>query len=54
MRGLGKLRVEQTFSLMHHFKLLAALWERRLDLHDALVSPACGPICWRRLRKARP
>jgi hypothetical protein len=26
-------------------------WERRLDLHDALVSLACGLICWRRFKK---
>ncbi|MEV1083615.1 transposase [Streptomyces sp. NPDC050211] len=47
IKGLGKLRyvVEQTFSLLHHFKRLAARWERRLDLHDALVSLACGLIC---------
>jgi transposase len=56
IKGLGKLRyvVEQTFSLLHHFKRLAVRWERRLDLHDALVSLACGLICWRRLKKTRP
>jgi IS5 family transposase len=56
IKGLGKLRyvVEQTFSLLHHFKRLAVRWERRLGLHDALVSLACGLICWRRLKKARP
>ncbi|MGW3099670.1 transposase [Streptomyces sp. NPDC001102] len=48
IKGLGKLRyvVEQTFSLLHHFKRLAVRWERRLDLHDALVSLAGGLICW--------
>jgi len=56
IKGLGKLRyvVEQTFSLLHHFKRLAVRWERRLDLHDALVSLACGLICWRRLKKRCP
>ncbi len=55
VKGLGKLRyvVEQTFSLLHHFKRLAVRWERRLDLHDALVSLACGLICWRRLKRIR-
>ncbi|MFG2123939.1 transposase [Streptomyces sp. NPDC048710] len=55
IKDLGKLRyvVEQTFSLLHHFKRLAVRWERRLDLHDALVSLACGLICWRRLKKVR-
>jgi hypothetical protein len=51
IKGLGKPRyvVEQTFSLLHQFKRLAIRWERRLDLHDAFVSLACGLICWRRL-----
>ena len=55
IKDLGKLRyvVEQTFSLLHHFKRLAVRWERRLDLHDAFVSLACSLICWRRLKKAR-
>ena len=40
IHGLGKLRyvVEQTFALLYQFKRLAIRWERRLDLHDALVS----------------
>ncbi|MFI7246517.1 IS5 family transposase [Streptomyces qinglanensis] len=55
IKDLGKLRyvVEQTFSLLHHFKCLAVHWERRLDLHDAFVSLACSLIYWRRLKKAR-
>ena len=53
IEGLGKLRyvVEQTFALLHQFKRLAIRWERRLDLHDALVSLASGLICWRRLNR---
>ncbi|WP_367141178.1 IS5 family transposase [Streptomyces sp. STD57] len=56
IHGLGKLRyvVEQTVALLHQFKRLAVRWERRLDLHDALVSLACSLICWRRLNKHRP
>ena len=56
IKGLGKLRyvVEQTFALLHQFKRQAVRWERRLELHDALVSLACGLICWRRLTKAHP
>jgi hypothetical protein len=42
---------EQTFSLLHRVKRLTVRWERRLDLHDALVSLTCGLICWRRLKK---
>lgn len=54
IKGLGKLRyvVEQTFALLHQFKRLAVRWERRLELHDALVSLGCSMICWRRLKKA--
>ena len=50
---LGKLRyvVEQTFALLHQFRRLAVRWERRLDIHDGLVSLACALICWRRLIK---
>jgi hypothetical protein len=56
IKDLGKLSyvVEQTFALLHRFKRLAVRWGRRLDLHDALVSLACGLICRRRLKKARP
>jgi hypothetical protein len=28
---------------------LAVRWERRLDIHDGLVSLACVLTCWRRL-----
>ncbi|MFD4709596.1 Imm21 family immunity protein [Streptomyces sp. NPDC058430] len=54
MKDKGKLRyvVEQTFAL-HHFKRLAVRWERRTELHDALVSLACSLICRRRLKKTR-
>lgn len=56
IKGLGKLRyvVEQPLSLVHHFKRLAARWERRLDLHDALAPLACSITCWRRLKKTQP
>ncbi|WRZ89687.1 hypothetical protein OHB54_11815 [Streptomyces sp. NBC_01007] len=56
IKGLGKLRyvVEQPFSLLHHFKRLAVRRERGLDLPDALVSLACSPNCWRRLKKTQP
>ncbi|WP_420855582.1 transposase [Streptomyces kanamyceticus] len=55
IKGLGKLRyvVEQTFALLHQFKCLAVRWERRVELHGAFISLACGLICWRRLKKGR-
>ena len=51
IKGLGRLRyvVEQTFGLLHQFRRLAIRWERRLDIHNGLVSLACALICWRRL-----
>jgi transposase len=53
LKGLGKLRyvVEQSFALLHQFRRLAVRWERRLVIHDGLVSVACAMICWRRLIK---
>ncbi|MET9412199.1 hypothetical protein ABZX90_41800 [Streptomyces sp. NPDC002935] len=53
IKGLGRLRcvVEQTFALLHQVTRLAVRWERRLELHDAFVSLACGLICWRRLKR---
>ena len=55
IKGLGKLRyvVEQAFALLHQFKRLAVRWERRSELHDALVTLAYAVICWRRLKKHR-
>ncbi len=56
IRGLGKLRyvIERTFAPLHRFKRLATRWERRLDLHDSLVSLACALIYWRRINKPTP
>ncbi|WP_285560914.1 hypothetical protein [Actinoplanes regularis] len=50
VKGLGKLRyvVEQAFTLLHQFRRLAVCRERRLDIHDGLVTRACALICWRR------
>ncbi|MDG4856645.1 hypothetical protein P8605_00420 [Streptomyces sp. T-3] len=54
IKGLGKPRyiMEQTFALLHQLKRLAIRWDRRVELHDAFVSLACGLICWRLLKKA--
>jgi transposase len=54
IKGLRKQRyvIKQTFALLHQFKRLAVRWERRTELHDALVSLACSLTCWRRLKKA--
>ena len=52
--GLGCTRwvVERTFAWLHPFKRLRIRYERRADLHQGLLEPACGIICLRRLRKA--
>ncbi|MEU9256648.1 transposase [Streptomyces sp. NPDC048270] len=56
IKDMGKLRyvVEQTFALLHQSTRLAVRWERRTELHDALVSLACSLIRWRRLNRAQP
>jgi transposase len=50
--GLGKVRwvVERAFVWMHQFKRLRTRYERRADLHQSLLEPACGLICLCRLR----
>ena len=50
--GLGRTRwvVERTFAWLHHYKRLAACYERRADLHEALLALGCCLICWRHLR----
>lgn len=54
IHGLGKLCyvVEQTFALLHQFKRFAVRWERRTELHNALISLACSLICCRRSRRS--
>jgi transposase len=49
--GLGKQRwvVERTFSWLHNFRRLRTRYERRADIHQAMISVACSVICLRRL-----
>ena len=49
--GLGMFRyvVEQTIALFHQFRRLRTRFERRDDIHEALMSLGCSVICWRRL-----
>jgi transposase len=49
--GLGRQRwvVERTFAWLHQFRRLATCYERRHDLHQALLGLGCCLICWRRL-----
>ena len=49
--GLGVHRwyVERTFGWLHAFKRLRVRYERRADIHQALISLACSVICLRQL-----
>lgn len=47
--GLGKSRwvVERCLSWLHQFRRLRTRYDRRLDIHQAFLTLACGLICWR-------
>jgi len=51
--GLGVVRwvVERTFAHLHQFKRLLVRYERRADIHEALLALGCCLVCHRRLRK---
>jgi transposase len=49
--GLGTKRwyVERSFAWLHAFKRLRIRYERRADIHEALICLACSVICLRQL-----
>lgn len=49
--GLGVFRwvVERTISWLHQFRRLRIRYERRPEIHEALMLLACSLICWRSL-----
>jgi transposase len=49
--GLGVYRwvVERTFAWLHGFRRLRVRWERRADIHEALLKLACCLITHRQL-----
>jgi transposase len=49
--GLGTVRwpVERTIAWLHAFKRLRTRYERRADIHHALLRLACSVICLRKL-----
>jgi transposase len=51
---LGKVRwvVERGFAWLHGFKRLRTRYERRADIHLALLQLACALICHRELIKS--
>lgn len=50
--GLGRWRwvVERTFGWLNQFRRLRVRYEKRADIHEALLSLGCALICWRALR----
>ena len=52
--GLGRNRwvVERTISWLHQHRRLRVRYERRSDIHDALVTIGCSLICFRQLQAA--
>jgi transposase len=50
--GLGRYRwvVERTFAWLHHFKRLLVRYERRADIHRALLALGSCLVCFRRLQ----
>ena len=52
--GLGRHRwvVERTFAWLHNFKRLLVRYERRADIHHALLALGCCLVCFRRLRSS--
>lgn len=52
--GLGKERwvVERTISWLHQKRKLRIRYERRADIHEALMSIGCSLICFKRLQAA--
>ena len=51
--GLGRHRwvVERTFAHLHQFKRLLVRYERRAEMHEAMLALGCCLICFRRLRR---
>jgi transposase len=49
--GLGRYRwvVERTFAWLHNLKRLLIRYERRADMHNALLALGCCLVCFRRL-----
>ena len=52
--GLGRYRwvVERTFAWLHNLKRLLVRYERRADMHRALLALGCCLVCFRRLRSS--
>jgi IS5 family transposase len=51
--SLGRHRwvIERTHAWLNRFRRLTIRYERRLDIHEALVTLACALICWNYLTR---
>ncbi len=51
--GLGAARwiVERSFAHLHQFKRLLVRYERRAEMHEAMLAIGCCLLCFRRLNK---
>ena len=49
--GLARVRwvIERTFAWLHNLKRLLVRYERRAELHQALLVLGCCLVCFRRL-----
>jgi transposase len=49
---LGRHRwvVERTLSWLNRFRRLKVRYERRADIHHALLSLGCALICWKQVQ----
>ncbi len=52
--GLGCYRwvVERTFAWLHQLKRLLVRYDRRADIHEALLALGCCIVCYRRLKNS--
>ena len=51
-RGLGRKRwvVERSFAWLHRYRRLRVRYERRADIHHALLTIGCCLICFKQLQ----
>ena len=51
--GLGRWRwvVERTFAWLNQFRRLRVRYEKRADIHEALLALGCVLICWKFLTR---
>jgi transposase len=52
--GLGRSRwvVERTFARLHQLKRLLTRYDRRADIHQALLALGCCLVCFKRLQRS--